>query len=210
MDNDLRKLINEIKKHQKDADLDIVELAYEYAQKAHAGQKRFTGDPYFVHPYNAAMILAKMNMSPDMIAAALLHDVPEETEITFVQMEKEFGKDIAFMVEGVTKVGKVKYRGVERYIENLRKMFVAMAVDMRVIIIRFADRLDNLSTLYIHPREKQIRIAQESLEIYAPIASRLGMREIKGQMEDEAFKYAMSQEYKWVSELVLKRQATQQ
>ncbi|MFA5358858.1 MAG: RelA/SpoT family protein [Patescibacteria group bacterium] len=210
MDSDLKKLIDEIKLHQPDVDVDVVDLAYDFAKKAHEGQSRFSGEPYFSHPYNAALILAQIKMSPTMIAAALLHDVPEETEITISQIKKEFGEDIAFLVEGVTKVGKVKYRGVERYIENLRKMFVAMAVDLRVIIIRFADRLDNLSTLQVHSREKQVRIAQESLEIYAPIANRLGMWEIRSRIEDAAFKYAIPDEYKWTVDLVAKKQQEQE
>lgn len=210
MENDLKKLIEVVRKFRPEADLDMIELAYNYAEEAHRGQKRISGEPYFSHPYNAAMILAEMNMTPVMIAAALLHDVPEETEITQADLEKEFGKEITFLVEGVTKVGKVKYRGVDRYIENLRKMFVAMAMDLRVIIVRLADRLDNLRTLQVHVREKQIRIAQESLEIYAPIANRLGMGEIRGKIEDAAFKYALPEEYKWVASLVLKRQALQE
>lgn len=206
MDNDLKKILDKLKASRPEADLDFIQLAYDFAKSAHQGQKRISGEPYFSHPYNAAVILAEMNMSPEMIVAALLHDVPEETNITIKQIEKEFGGDVAFLVEGVTKVGKVKYRGVERYIENLRKMFVAMAVDLRVIIIRFADRLDNLRTLYVHSREKQVRIAQESLEIYSPIANRLGMGEIKGKIEDEAFKYALPEEYKWVKNMASKRQ----
>ncbi|MFA6533772.1 MAG: RelA/SpoT family protein [Patescibacteria group bacterium] len=207
MDNDLKKLLSKIKEQRPGADLELVELAYDFAKKAHEGQKRFSGEPYFSHPYNAALILAEMKMSPEMIVAALLHDVVEETEITVKDLEKDFGADVAFLVEGVTKVGRVKYRGVERYLENLRKMFIAMAVDLRVIIIRFADRLDNLRTLFVHPREKQVRIAQESLEIYAPIANRLGMGEIKGLIEDAAFKYALPEEYKWVVNLAAKKQA---
>jgi len=206
MDNDLKKLLSAVKKFYPTADLDIIELAYDYAKEAHQNQKRISGEPYFSHPYNAALTLAQMEMGPEVIAAALLHDVPEETDISIEELEKEFGKDVAFLVAGVTKVGKVKYRKVERYIENLRKMFIAMAVDLRVIIIRFADRLDNLRTLYVHSREKQLRIAQESLQIYAPIANRLGMGEIKGRIEDQAFKYALPQEYQWVTDLAFKKQ----
>jgi GTP pyrophosphokinase len=210
MDSDLKKLLATIKSFRPQADLDLVELAYNFAKEAHRGQKRISGEPYFFHPYFAALILAEINMTPEMIVAALLHDVPEETNITVEDIKKEFGPDVAFLVEGVTKVGKVKYRGVERYIENLRKMFVAMAMDLRVIIVRLADRLDNLRTLYVHSREKQVRISQESLEIYAPIANRLGIAELKGKIEDESFKYALPEEYKWLTDLVLKRQAAQE
>lgn len=210
MDDQLQKLITAIHAHQPTADTDVVELAYDFAARAHDGQQRLSGEPYFSHPYNAAMILAELNTSPDIIAAALLHDVPEESAVTIEEIRKEFGDDVAFLVEGVTKVGKVKYRGVERYIENLRKMFIAMAVDLRVVIIRFADRLDNLRTLHVHPREKQLRIAQESLEIYAPIANRLGMGEFKSRIEDAAFKYVLPDEYSWVTHLAIKPRAAQE
>jgi len=206
---DLKLLLDTIHQSQSitDDELDVVRLAYDFADRAHSGQTRISGEPYFTHPFHAAMILAEMAMSPDIIAAALLHDVPEESAVTIDQLKNEFGADIAFMVEGVTKVGKVKYRGVERYLENLRKMFVAMAVDLRVIIIRFADRLDNLSTLQVHVPEKAKRIALESLEIYAPIANRLGMGEFKARIEDAAFQYAMPEEYNWVT-TVAKQQRT--
>lgn len=206
---DLKLLLDTIHQYQQitDEELDVVRLAYDFADRAHSGQTRISGEPYFTHPFHAAMILAEMAMSSDIIAATLLHDVPEESTVTTEQIKKEFGADIAFMVEGVTKVGKVKYRGVERYLENLRKMFVAMAVDLRVIIIRFADRLDNLNTLYVHAPEKAKRIALESLEIYAPIANRLGMGEFKARIEDAAFKYAMPEEYQWITS-VAKQQRT--
>ncbi|MBI5622111.1 bifunctional (p)ppGpp synthetase/guanosine-3',5'-bis(diphosphate) 3'-pyrophosphohydrolase [Candidatus Falkowbacteria bacterium] len=210
MEQALEKLIKCITDRHAGTDVDMVALAYDFSQQAHQGQTRLTGEPYFIHPYNVAIILAEMNMSPDIVVAGLLHDVTEESGVSISQLEKEFGKDVAFLVDGVTKVGKVKYRGVERYLENLRKMFVAVAVDLRVIIVRLADRLDNLRTLYVHAREKQVRIAQESLEIYAPIANRLGMGEIKGLIEDEAFKYALPEEYQWVKGLATKRQAEQQ
>ncbi|MFA5076330.1 MAG: RelA/SpoT family protein [Patescibacteria group bacterium] len=204
----LEKLLQIIQVSHPRANLDVVSLAYDFAEKAHQGQKRFSGEPYFSHPYAAALTLAEMKGGPNIVAAALLHDVPEETAVTIEELKKEFGADIAFMVEGVTKVGKVKYRGMERYIENLRKMFVAMAVDLRVILIRFADRLHNLQTLEHLPRDKQVRIAQESLEIYAPIANRLGIGEIKGKLEDAAFKYALPVEYSRVEKLAIKSYTT--
>ncbi|MEK7139504.1 MAG: RelA/SpoT family protein [Patescibacteria group bacterium] len=203
-------LVREIKKRHPDADTDLVVLAYDFAAKAHEGQQRISGDPYIVHPFNAGMILAKMGMDDKIVAAALLHDVPEESGVSIETLEKEFGKDIAFLVEGVTKTGKVKYRGVERYLENLRKMFIAMAVDLRVIIIRFADRIDNLRTLNVHEPDKAQRIAEESLEIYAPIANRLGMGDIKDTMEDLAFQYALPEEFKWVSGLAIVKRSEQE
>ena len=152
------------------------------------------------------MILAEMRVNVPIIVAALLHDVPEDTPVTLEEIEKEFGKDIAGMVSGVTKLGHVKYRGVERYIENLRKMFVAMAQDLRVIIIKFADRLNNLQSLSALAPEKQIRIAKETLEIYAPIANRLGMGELKGRLEDAAFKYLYPEPFERISKLVANQQ----
>lgn len=176
-------------------DLEIVRLAFDFAENAHRGQVRKSGEPYIVHPLVAAEMLADMRIDPVIIAATLLHDVPEDTEITLDEIEKNFGPEIRSMVEGITKLGKLKYRGVERYIENLRKMFVAMAEDVRVMIIKFADRIHNLTTLAALPIQKQYRIALESLEIYAPIANRLGMGEIKGQLEDLSFEYVYPKEY---------------
>ncbi len=206
----VEEILEAAQRFHPEADIDVIRLAYDYAQDAHQGQKRMTGEPYFVHPANAALLLAKTGMSPDTVAAALLHDVPEETDKTIDDITKDFGADIAFVVEGVTKVGKVKYRGVERYIENLRKMFVAMAVDLRVIVIRFADRIDNLQTLHIHPPDKAKRIALESLEIYAPIANRLGMNEYKDMIEDTAFRYAFPDEYQWVMNVAKQRRTRQE
>ncbi len=171
--------------------------SYEFAKIAHGGQTRATGEPYLYHPTRSALTLAKMKMPAAIIAAMLLHDVPEDTDYTIDDIKKDFGDDIADMVRGVTKLGKLKYRGVERYIENLRKMFIAMAEDIRVIFIKFADRLDNLETLEALPEKKRYRIALETLEIYAPIANRLGMFEMRGRLEDLSFKYVYPKEYAW-------------
>jgi guanosine-3',5'-bis(diphosphate) 3'-pyrophosphohydrolase len=188
-------LIDELKKYYHKADIDMVRLAYDFAAKAHEGQTRKSGEPYIVHPLAAAFILAQMRIDVNLIIAALLHDVPEDTPITLDEIEKNFGKDIASMIKGITKLGKLKYRGVERYIENLRKMFVAMAEDIRVMILKFADRVHNLSTLDALPPKKRYRIALESLEIYAPIANRLGIGEFKSLLEDLAFPYVFPKEY---------------
>ena len=179
----------------------MVRLAFEFANDAHHGQLRKNGEPYIIHPMNAAITLAEMNMNLPLIVTALLHDVPEDTAVTIADIQKNFGDEVAHLVAGVTKLGKIKYRGVERYIENLRKMFVAMAEDVRVILIKFVDRLHNLRTLESLEPKKQYRIALESLEIYAPIANRLGMGEMKGLIEDEAFKYVYPKEYLWVKGL---------
>lgn len=188
-------LIEKVKLYDTKADFDIIRLAYDFAAEAHGNQKRKTGEPYITHPLSAAHILADMHIDPAIVIAALLHDVPEDTSKTLEDVEKNFGSDVASMVKGITKLGKLKYRGVERYIENLRKMFVAMAEDVRVMIIKFADRIHNLTTLDALPPQKRYRIALESLEIYAPIANRLGMDEMKGMLEDLSFKYVYPKEY---------------
>jgi len=188
-------LIAQIAKYDPTADMDLIRLAFDFADKAHAGQTRKSGEPYIVHPLAAAHMLARRRIDPIIIAATLLHDVPEDTEVTLEDIEKNFGSEIANLVNGITKLGKLKYRGVERYIENLRKMFVAMAEDVRVMIMKFADRMHNLKTLDALPQEKRYRIALESLEIYAPIAGRLGMDNMKGELEDLSFKYVYPKEY---------------
>ncbi|MDD5438010.1 MAG: RelA/SpoT family protein [Patescibacteria group bacterium] len=200
----LNDLIAQVKAIRPDADVKLIERAFAVADSAHKGQKRMSGEPYIQHPLNAAMILVEMHAPDPVIAAALLHDVPEDTTVTLEEIQEKFGEDIASMVNGISKVGKIKYRGVERYIENLRKMFVAMANDIRVIIIKFADRLHNLQTLDSMPQKKAYRIALESLEIYAPIAGRLGMNEIKGRLEDAAFRYVLPKEYDFTLELATK------
>lgn len=186
-------------------DLLMLEHAYHFAHAAHEGQLRSTGEPYFNHVFSTALKLAKLKLPSDVIAAGLLHDVPEDTERTLEEIKKEFGDDIAYMVESCTKLGKVKYRGEERYIENLRKMFVAMAEDVRVVFIKFADRMHNMETLYARPEHKRLRIAHEVMEIYAPIANRLGMAEYRGQFEDHAFKYLQPREYTWTQHLLEER-----
>lgn len=194
-------LLEKVRSYAPKADLETVRLAYDFAAAAHEGQLRKSGEPYIVHPLAAAHILADMRIDPTMIVATLLHDVPEDTAVTLEELEKNFGGEIASLVRGITKLGKLKYRGVERYIENLRKMFIAMAEDIRVMIIKFADRIHNLQTLEYLPPEKQYRVALESLEIYAPIANRLGIGEMKGQMEDLSFQYVYPREYQRVSAL---------
>ncbi|MDO8626253.1 MAG: RelA/SpoT family protein [Candidatus Magasanikbacteria bacterium] len=197
----INDLVEKVKKYSTHKDLDLIWLAYETAKAAHAEQKRVSGAPYIIHPLAAAYILAGMRLDVQLVAAALLHDVPEDTNVTIEEIEKDFGKDIAGMVSGITKLGKLKYRGMERYMENLRKMFVAMAEDVRVMIIKFADRVHNLTTLSALPEDKRYRIALESLEIYAPIANRLGMGEFRGLLEDLSFPYVFPKEYQKVKEI---------
>lgn len=181
---------------------EFIEKAYKFAEKAHAGQKRMSGDPYFFHVFETAKILAKLGMDSKTIAAGLLHDVLEDTPTPEEEMKKEFGDDILFLVKGVTKLGTLKYRGHERHVESLRKFFVAIANDLRVVIIKFADRLHNLRTLEFVREDKRFRIALESIEVYAPLANRLGMGKLKGEIEDAAFPYVFPKEYKQIEDII--------
>ena len=190
------QIINKVKINNPKADIDMLKLAYEFAEKAHKGQQRKAGEPYIQHSLHTAFILAGMKADINTVIAGLLHDVPEDTEYTLDEIKKNFGGEISELVEGITKLSKIKYRGIERYRESLRKMFLAMARDLRVILIKFADRLHNLRTLDALPYEKQLRIANETMEIYAPIAGLLGIWRLKWQMEDICFKYIHPEEYK--------------
>ncbi len=205
----IENVIEVIKKNNPEADLTLVRLAYDFALEAHQGQKRLNGEDYIQHTLATTYRLAEMNLDLPTILAGLLHDVPEETTVTLAEIEKNFGKEVAGLVEGITKLGKIKYRGLKRYAENLRKMFVAMAQDVRVIFIKFADRIHNLETLAAQSPVKQQRIARESLEIYAPIADRLGMDELKGEIEDLSFPYVYPEEYAWVKSISEKRYEVQ-
>lgn len=192
-------LLQSLRRFHPQADIDLVCLAYDFAEEAHRGQLRKSGEPYIRHPLAAAEKLAMMGLDEVLVSAALLHDVVEDAGIPLEDLRENFGGEITQLVEGVTKLGKLKYRGVERYMENLRRMFVSMAADVRVVLIKFADRMHNLETLQFLPPQKQHRIALESLEIYAPIANRLGMGELKGQIEDLAFPYVYAEEYRWLA-----------
>jgi len=194
----LKDLIKKIHEYQPKANTDLLELAYDFAKQAHDGQKRASGSSYITHPLHTAYNLALLRLDMPTIIAGVLHDVPEDTDKTIEDIEKNFGAEIAQIVLGVTKLGTLKYRGLERYAENLRKMFIAMTKDIRVIFVKFADRLHNLETIEYLPKDKQKRIALESLEIYAPIADRLGMNEIKHILEDAAFRILAPDEYEWV------------
>lgn len=194
---------------QKSDDPVLVEKAFNFARNAHRGQKRFSGDDYIIHPLKVALILADRNLDSKTITAALLHDVPDDTSASLDEIEKEFGKEVAFLVDGVSKLSRLRYPkvynlppisipSVSPQVENLRKMFFAMAEDLRVILIKLADRLHNMETLKYIPKEKQKRFALETLEIFAPIADRLGMGEIKVQLADLAFPYLYREEYEWL------------
>ena len=189
------ELIKLIKKSYKNPDIDSVRLAFELAKEAHEGKKRLTGHDFITHPVSVAYKLAEMGIHLNVVIAGLLHDVVEDTDIKIEVLEEKFGADVASLVDAVTKLKQVRLRGEARYIENMRKMFLAMASDVRVVFIKFADRLHNLQTLYAMPRYKQKRTAIESLEIFAPIAGRLGMNEMRGELEDESFAYLHPKQY---------------
>lgn len=180
-------------------DFDDIEKAFIFASDAHEGQVRFSGDAYITHPINVSLKIALLKLDTRTIIAALLHDTVEDEKTTLRIIRKKFGEEVAFLVNGLTKVKKIKYRGVERQIESMRKMFLAWAEDVRVVIIKLMDRLHNMETLDSHPKqEKRERIALETLEIYAPLADRLGMWSVKSQLEDLSFKYVYPEEYKWL------------
>lgn len=171
--------------------------AYRFAENAHRGQKRKSGADYIVHCLHVAKTLTEIGMDTKTIVASILHDVPEDTEITLAEIEKKFGPEVTYLIDGITKLGKIKLRGTreEYYLENLRKMFLAMAQDIRVVIIKLADRLHNMRTLEHLPPEKRERIARETMEVYAPIANRLGIGEVKGELEDLCFKHLEPEHY---------------
>ena len=215
-------MINIVEKiKRKVADPDLIEKAFIFAKTAHGGQKRFSGEDYIFHPLNVALILTEMKLDPKAIVAAILHDVPDDTRATFEEIEKEFGKEVEFLVEGVSKLSRLRYPKyydfpsisdslVNPQIENLRKMFFAMADDLRVILIKLADRLHNMETLGYIPQEKQKRFALETLEIFAPIADRLGMSQMKLKLENLAFPYLYPKEYKWLMDNAKERYETRE
>ena len=176
----------------------VIARAYLFAEKAHAGQKRKTGEPYFNHPRATAETLNGWHLDDATIAAGLLHDTVEDTGVPLLTIKKEFGDEVALLVDGVTKLGRIKYRGAEGKAENLRKMILAISEDLRVVLIKLADRLHNMQTLQALPPAKQKRIALETDEIYAPLAYRLGMHNVSGELEDLAFPYLHPREYRWV------------
>jgi GTP diphosphokinase / guanosine-3',5'-bis(diphosphate) 3'-diphosphatase len=185
-----RDLMRMVRDNRPSDDLEIIRKAYEFSQKHHAGQTRASGKPYLVHPLEVALVLAEMKMDPVAVAAGLLHDSVEDTSVTIVDIRKEFGEQVAHIVEGVTKISKIDFATrEEQQAENLRKMMLAMVDDIRVVLIKLADRLHNMRTLEHLPPDRQQKIAQETLDIYAPIAHRLGMGKIRGELEDLGFRF---------------------
>ena len=187
--------------------VEFVREAYNFAAEAHAKQKRASGEPYIIHPLGVATILAQLQMDDVTLAAAFLHDVVEDTDVTLDQLEDIFGREVAMLVDGVTKLGKIEYISrEEQQVENYRKMFLAMAKDIRVVLIKLADRLHNMRTMKYMPVNKQKRISSETLEIYAPLAHRLGIYAIKWELEDLAFRYMEPQHYyELVEQVKIKR-----
>jgi GTP pyrophosphokinase len=191
----IERIIKKFSENHPKVDTSILEKAFIFANDAHIGQLRKNGEPYIQHPLHTAYTLAEIKADLPTVVAGLLHDVPEDTNRTLDEIKNEFGEEVYTLVKGITKLGKIKYRGIERYRENLKKMFLAMANDLRVIFIKFCDRLNNLRTLENLSPDKQKRIAQETLEIYAPIAGLLGIGRLKWQMEDICFKFLYPEEF---------------
>src|SRR5438067_4003506 len=198
-----RDLLKQVKSYRPNDDLELIRKAYDYSLLHHTGQSRASGEPYLVHPVEVACVLAEMKLDPVAIAAGLLHDSVEDTSVTIVDIRKEFGEQVAHIVEGVTKISKIDFASSEeRQAENVRKMVLAMVDDIRVVLIKLADRLHNMRTLEHLPAERQQQIARETLDIYAPIAHRLGMGKIRGELEDLGFRYVDPIGYQQVHEAV--------
>src|SRR5258708_18482962 len=186
----LADLVERIRAYHPSADVEIVSRAYDYSVRAHEGQKRKSGDPYFVHPASVAGIITELRLDIASICAGLLHDVVEDTLRTLADVEKEFGEEVAFLVDGVTKLSKINFTSKEdRQAENLPKMVVAMARDIRVLLVKLCDRLDNMRTLDFMGSDAQERIARETMDIYAPLANRLGIQAFKSELEDLSFRW---------------------
>jgi len=201
MQLDVQDILNKTKRRTAEGDA-VIKKAFIFSERAHRGQMRFSGEQYFIHAYNTGLILAELGLDPNTISAGLLHDTVEDTPVNEEQLKEEFGADILFLVQSVTKLGKLKYQGVERHAENLRRLFVAMAKDIRVLFIKLADRLHNVRTLEFVRPDKQSRIALETIDIFARLADRLGLGKLKEELEDRSFPFAYPDEYKKVNALL--------
>lgn len=224
---DLNRLLEIAGRHLRPEDLEVIEKAYRIAEEAHRGQSRMSGDPYIQHPLASAITLAELRLDASALVAALLHDVPEDTNRPLSMIEEQFGPEVAKLVDGVTKLSRMRWFPVEQagdgagrekrreeeqayWAENVRKMFLAMADDIRVVLIKLADRLHNMRTLGFLPPDKRRRIAQETMEIYAPLANRLGIWQLKWQLEDLAFRHINPEKYKEIAAALKSRRAARE
>jgi GTP diphosphokinase / guanosine-3',5'-bis(diphosphate) 3'-diphosphatase len=186
-------------------DLEMIEKAYIYSASVHQGQVRLSGEPYLTHPMEVAGILTDMKMDAATIISGLLHDTIEDTLTTAEQLEKEFGKDVAFLVSGLTKLSRISFGSQEeRQSENFRKMILAMSADIRILLVRLADRIHNMRTLQYHPKDKRTYIARETMDIYAPLANRLGINSMRMELEDLSFQYIASDAYNELTSKITK------
>lgn len=202
----IEKVIEKMKNNNPKSDIDLIQKAYDYAKTNHKDQKRMSGEEYIIHPLSVSYILADLELDDSTICAALLHDVVEDTEVTHEDLVREFGEEIANMVDGVTKLGKIQYSSIEeQQVENYRKMFLAMGKDIRVILIKLADRLHNMRTLKHLKRDRQIANAKETMDLYAPLANRLGIYSLKWELEDLGFRYLYPEEYRELVEGIEKK-----
>lgn len=193
----IEDVITNTKKNNRKSDSKLIKKAYEYAKAHHGDQLRKSGEPYIIHPVQVAYILSTLGLDDSTICAALLHDTVEDTDITKQDLAQVFGQEIAELVDGVTKLNKLQYASMEeQQVENYRKMFLAMGKDIRVILIKLADRLHNMRTLKYLSRDRQIANSNETMNLYAPLANRLGMYSLKWELEDLSFKYLYPEDYR--------------
>src|SRR5499433_827786 len=204
-------LVEKVRTNNPEADTELLRRAYVFSAFEHKGQVRHSGEPYLVHPLEVADLLADMKLDVVAVAAGLLHDIVEDTQTPIERIKELFGPDIAHVVEGVTKLGAIPFSSSEeRQAENFRKMLLAMVDDIRVILVKLADRLHNMRTLNHLPEERRIKIAQETRDIYAPIANRLGMSKVKNELEELSFRYLEPQAYEALrSKVDARRRATE-
>src|SRR5262244_2518628 len=201
-------IIEKLRKNHPDADEELLRRAYLFSARQHRGQTRQSGEPYLVHPLEVANILADLNLDPTCVATGLLHDIVEDTGTSAEEIEEYFGPEIAHLVDGLTKISKLDHASTEeRQALNMRKMLLAMVDDVRVVLVKLADRLHNMRTLEFLSADKRRRIAQETMDIYAPIAHRLGMGKLRGELEDLAFKNLHPEDYRELTAQLEKRRA---
>src|SRR5258708_2354749 len=204
-----KQLLAKVAENRPQDDQEIIRKAFEFSLLHHQGQVRASGEPFLIHPLEVSLVLADMKLDSTAIAAGLLHDAIEDTEVTHEDVRREFGDQVVHIVEGVTKIDKIDFASrEERQAENVRKMVLAMVDDIRVVLIKLADRLHNMRTLQHLPEERRQNVAKETLEIYAPLAHRLGMGKVRGELEDLSFRYVDPIGYQQVHETVESRRKT--